>query len=297
MNNTGLRDASASKNCHWEGSSCFCLGHRSSLLLTTGDAHKNMLYSLLLNLILKMSKKSVTIVKESVTHFAQQLAEQWLSPWSWSLGLRNCCHPCFSVLVTKFNVAQGIVYLISEEPFSQECHNDQCGHQKGIVGKGTNLRPLTFPGASIGKRLLGAKTQNLRPNFQPLSSLWRVGELEKKGKPCGFFGLKCWESYQSWFWGWFLTDHWEHPDVVLALRVGLALQVAVVLVLLGTGPVDSLKGKTLLDWKWKQYWNESESEKFKLPVTSRFAETENSFEFWVLRGSGLLWLEMTVVIS
>ena len=76
-----------------------------------------------------MSKKSVTIVKESVTHFAQQLAEQWLSPWSWSLGLRNCCHPCFSVLVTKFNVAQGIVYLISEEPFSQECQNDQCGHQ------------------------------------------------------------------------------------------------------------------------------------------------------------------------
>ena len=51
------------------------------------------------------------------------------------------------------------------------------------------------------------------------------------------------------------------------------------------------------DWKWKQYWNESESEIFKLPVTSRFAETENSFEFWVLRGSGLLWLKKTVVIS
>ena len=31
------------KNCHWEGSSCFCLGHRSSLLLTSNDAHKNML--------------------------------------------------------------------------------------------------------------------------------------------------------------------------------------------------------------------------------------------------------------
>lgn len=42
-----------------------------------------------------------------------------------------------------------------------------------------------------------------------------------------------------------LTNDWKHPDVVLALRVGLALEVAVVLVLQRARPVDALKRKQL----------------------------------------------------
>ena len=112
-------------NCHWEEKIAIEKAPLASALVIVLPCcslqvtlTKICWYSLLLNLILKMSKKSVTIVKESVTHFAQQLAEQWLSPWSWSLGLRNCCHPCFSVLVTKFNVAQGIVYTWSQRNLS-----------------------------------------------------------------------------------------------------------------------------------------------------------------------------------
>ena len=44
-----------------------------------------------------------------------------------------------------------------------------------------------------------------------------------------------------------LTNNGEHPDVVLALRVGLSLEVAVVFVLFGTRPVDSLKVEILLE--------------------------------------------------
>ena len=47
-----------------------------------------------------------------------------------------------------------------------------------------------------------------------------------------------------------LTNDWKHPDVVLALRVGLALEVAVVLVLQRARPVDALKRKQLWEWQF-----------------------------------------------